>query len=100
MKSLPPSGNFSTQIGSMECKGLITAKNSILVLKTGSIEVEIMTKSGFNASKFKKIDYFGKSTQFFLLVHVVVSYGSGLGLEMANGCNRGLLRTKKWSKKT
>ena len=58
-----------------------------------------MTKNDFNASKFKKIDYFGKSTQFFLLVHVVVSYGSGLGLEMANGCNRGLLRTKKWSKK-
>ena len=59
-----------------------------------------MTKNGFNASKFKKIDYFGKSTQFFLLVHVVVSYGSGLGLEMASGCNKGLLRTKIVKKKT
>ena len=33
-----------------------------------------MTKIDKNASKFKKIDYFGKSTQSFLLVHKIVSY--------------------------
>ena len=44
MKSLPPSGNFSTQIGSMECKGLITAKNSTLETKTGPVEIEVMAK--------------------------------------------------------
>ena len=52
-----------------------------------------MTENDKNASKFKKIDYFGKSTQFFLLVHTVVSYGIGLGQGMASGCDRGLLRT-------
>ena len=58
-----------------------------------------MTENDKNASKFKKIDYFGKSAQFFLLVHTVVSYGIGLGQGMASGCDRGLLRTKKWPKK-
>ena len=58
-----------------------------------------MTKNDINASKSKKIDYFGKSTQFFLLVHTVVSYGIDLGQGMASGCDRGLLRTKKWPKK-
>ena len=58
-----------------------------------------MTKIDKNASKFKKIDYFGKSTQFFLLVHTVVSYGIDLGQGMASGCDMELLRTKKWPKK-
>ena len=58
-----------------------------------------MTENDKNASKFRKIDYFGKSIQFSLLVRTVVSYGSGLGQEMASGCDRGLLRTKKWPKK-
>ena len=41
----PPSGNFSIDIGSVECKKLINAKNSTLELKIGGIEVEIMTKN-------------------------------------------------------
>ena len=55
-----------------------------------------MTKIDKNASKLKKIDYFGKSTQFSLLVHTVVSHGSGLGREVYSGCDRGPLRTQKW----
>ena len=58
MKIFPPNGNFSTHIGSVECKGLITAKNLTLELKTGPVEVEIMTKmtkNDKNTSKFKKI---------------------------------------------
>ena len=39
-----------------------------------------------NAQKFGNNDCFGKS---FLLVHTVVSYGCGLGREMASGCNWG-----------
>ena len=58
-----------------------------------------MTKNDKNASKFEKKDFFGKSTQFFFLVHTDVSYGSGLGQEMASRCDRGLLRTQKWPKK-
>ena len=42
---------------------------------------------------------FANQPKFFLLVHTVVYYGSGLGWEMASGCNRGLLRTQKWPKK-
>ena len=45
MKFFSPNGDFSNHIGSMECKGLITAKNSTLELKTGPIEVEIITKN-------------------------------------------------------
>ena len=44
----PPNGNFSNHIGSMECKGLITAKNSTLEFKTGPVEFEIMTKNDQN----------------------------------------------------
>ena len=58
-----------------------------------------MVKNDLNTSKLRKIDYFGKSTQFFFLVHTVVSCESGLGQEMASECNRGLSRTQKWSKK-
>ena len=53
MKFFPPNGNFPTHIGSMECKGLITAKNSTLEFKTGPVMVEIMTKNDKNASKLK-----------------------------------------------
>ena len=44
----------------------------------------------------KKIEYFSKSTQFSLLVHTVVSHGSGLGREVYSGCgcDRGPLRTQ------
>ena len=42
-----------------------------------------------NAQKFGNNDCFGKSTQSFLLVQIVVSYGCGLGREMASGCNWG-----------
>ena len=38
----------------MECKALITAKNSNPELKTGPVEVEIMTKNNKNTSKLKK----------------------------------------------
>ena len=55
-----------------------------------------MTKSLQN---LKKIDYFGKSINFFFLVHTVVTYGSGLSQEMASGFNKGLSRTQKWLKK-
>ena len=78
MKIFSPQGNFSTHIGSVECQGQITAKYSTLELKTGPVEVEIKTKNDKNASKFKKIDYLGKSTQFFLLVYTVVSSRSDL----------------------
>ena len=64
----------------------------------GSIEVEIMIKNDQTdkyAWKFKNNDYFGKSTQSLLLVHTFVSYGCGVGREMASGCKWGLLRTKK-----
>ena len=47
----------------------------------------------------KKIDYFGKLIQFFSLVHIDVTYRSGLSREMASGWDRGLLRTQKWQKK-
>ena len=58
-----------------------------------------MTKNDKITSKFRKIDYFGKLIQFFSLVHVVVTYRSGLSREMASGWDRGLLRTQKWPKK-
>ena len=45
MKIFPLNGNFSTHIGSMECKGLKTAKNSTLELKAGPVEIEIMNKN-------------------------------------------------------
>ena len=45
MKFFPPKGNFSNHIGSMECKGLITAKNSTLETKTGPVEIEVMAKN-------------------------------------------------------
>ena len=54
MKFFPPNGNFSTQISSMECNGLITAKNSTLKLKTGLVEDKKMTKNDKNASKLNK----------------------------------------------
>ena len=69
----------------------------------GSIEVEIMIKNDQTdkyAWKFKNNDYFGKSTQSLLLVHTFVSYGCGVGREMASGCKWGLLRTKKGPKRT
>ena len=45
MKFFSPIGDFSNHTGSMECKGLITAKNSTLEFKTGPVEFEIMTNS-------------------------------------------------------
>ena len=33
------------------------------------------------------------------MVHIVVTYRSGLSQEMASGWDRGLLRTQKWPKK-
>ena len=41
----PPNGNYSTHRDSMECKGLIAAKNSTLVIKTGPVEIKILTKN-------------------------------------------------------
>ena len=38
----------------MECKALITVINSNPELKSGPIEVEIMTKNDKNTSKLKK----------------------------------------------
>ena len=54
MKFFLPNGNFSNHIGSMECKGLITAKKATLELKTGSVEEEIITKNDKNTLKSKK----------------------------------------------
>ena len=58
-----------------------------------------MTENDKITLKFQKIDYFGKLIQFLFLVHTVVTYGSGLGREMASRCNKGLSRTQKWPKK-
>ena len=44
MKIFPPNDNFSTHIGSVECNGLVATKNSTLEVKTGPVQVEIMTK--------------------------------------------------------
>ena len=82
MKFFSPNGHFCPHIGSVECKGLITAKNSTLKTKTGLVKVKIMTKYDQNAKltkmlkNLKKKDYFGKSTLFSLLVYTVVSNGS------------------------
>ena len=70
--------------------------------KTGPVEVEIMTKmikNDKNTSKFKKVDYFGKSTQIFFLVCTIMSYGSDIGREMASGSDWGPIKTQKWQKK-
>ena len=48
MKFFYPNGHFSTHIGSVECKGLITVKDSTLETKTGPVEDEIMTKNDQN----------------------------------------------------
>ena len=45
MKFFSPNGNFTTNIGSMECKKLMTTNNSSLEFKTGPIEVKIMAKN-------------------------------------------------------
>ena len=54
MKFFPPIINFSTHLGSVECKRLITAKNSTLVIETGPEEVEIMTKMTKNIKEITK----------------------------------------------
>ena len=58
-----------------------------------------MTRNDKNASKLKKKIILANQLNFFLLGHSVVSYGCDLGQKMASGCNRGLSRTQKWSKK-
>ena len=66
MKFFPPIINFSTHLGSVECKRLITAKNSTLVIETGPEEVEIMTKMTKISKKSKNLhNYFDISFQFF-----------------------------------
>ena len=55
MKFFFPNGHFSTHTGSVECKGLITAKNSTLKTKTGLVEVKVMTQNDQNWRKCLKI---------------------------------------------
>ena len=47
----------------------------------------------------KKLIILANYSFFFSLVHIDVTYRSGLSREMASGWDRGLLRTQKWPKK-